>query len=341
MHHLSGVIKEFAMQNDEQHLETIVIGFAGDVMIGRLVNHTLDVVDAKEIWGDLLPILNQSDMNLVNLEVALTKSSHKVPKVFNFKADPAKVQTLIEASIDVVNLANNHVLDYSQEGLLDTLAILDRAGIKHVGAGKNIEEASAPAILTIKGIKIGVLGCTDNEPTWLATQTKPGVRYLEIERIQPLKEEIQRLRSKVDLLILSIHWGPNMKEKPSPQFIQFAHEAVDHGVDIIHGHSAHIFQGVEIYKGKLILYDTGDFVDDYAVDPILRNDNSFLFLVEANQRGIKSLKLIPVVIHDFQVNQAKGKHAQEIMQRMRRLSKEMKTEFESTHEELILRIAFY
>lgn len=314
--------------------DKIVIGLTGDVMIGRLVNHYLDAVDPSFIWGNLLPILKRTDMNLINLETALTTSKKKVPKVFNFKADPAKVRSLCDASVHVANLANNHVLDYNQEGLFETLSTLDRVGIKHVGAGKNLEEASAPVIMNVCGMNIGILGCTDNEPTWCATETTPGIRYLDIRDFEEIKKDIQTLRSKVDVLILSIHWGPNMKQRPSHEFTKFAHQAIENGVDLLHGHSAHIFQGVEIYKGKLILYDTGDFIDDYAVDPFLRNDWSFLFLVELSRSGIQQLRCIPAVIDNCQVNKAVGKEAKEIIKRMKNLSREWNTSFQDSDDDL-------
>lgn len=317
---------------------TITISLAGDLMIGRLVNEHLDYVPPSYIWGNFLPILKKTDLNIVNLEAALTTSTREVPKVFNFKADPHKVKVLQEANIDVVNLANNHVLDYSEEGLLETLSTLDKAKILHVGAGKNIKEAQAPVILEKKEIRIGILGCTDNEPTWLATQKKPGTNYLQVGDIEAIQDSISDLRKKVDILILSIHWGPNMRERPTPSFIHFAHQLIDLGVDILHGHSAHIFQGIEQYQGKLILYDTGDFVDDYYVDPFLRNDRSFLFIVEVNKQRICSLRLIPSLIENFQVNKATGENAALAIHRMQQLSAELHTPLSLENDVLRLKI---
>ena len=110
-------------------------------------------------------------------------------------------------------------------------------------------------------------------------------------------------------------------------------------MSVLHGHSAHIFQGVEVYQNKLILYDTGDFVDDYYVDPFLRNDYSFLFIVEADKTGIRSLRMTPTRIMNFQVNCAKGKDAQKIKNRMKQLSAEFKTVLleEENREDLIWR----
>jgi len=281
---------------------SITLGIGGDLMIGRLVNKQLSLSPPSYIWGDLHPVLGQTNLNLANLETTLTRSDKIVPKVFNFKADPEKVAALQEGPIHIVNIANNHILDFSEEGLFETLNTLDRAGIPHVGAGKTLQQAKKPCILERGGIKIGFLGCTDNEPTWRATSSKPGTFYLEVGDIQALEEPITSLKKQVDILILSIHWGPNMLRRPSRHFQSFAHELIDLGVDILHGHSAHVFQGVEVYQKGLILYDTGELVDDYAVDPYLRNDRSFFFVITLQKEGVISLRMIPTLISEFQVN---------------------------------------
>ncbi len=212
---------------------------------------------------------------------------------------------------------------------METINVLDKVGIKHVGANNNIDEAKKAVILEKNGIKIGIVGYTDNEPGWVADTKKPGINYLKVGDIDKVKNDIRDLRGKVDILIVSIHWGPNMKEVPSEEFINFAHSMIDGGIDIIHGHSAHIVQGVEIYKKKLIMYDTGDFVDDYMVDSILRNDLSFFFKVEIDKNGIKKLILVPIKIDNMQVNLAKGKDKDFISSRIKELSKKFNTEFDN------------
>jgi len=303
----------------------VVLALGGDVMIGRLVNRSIALHGYVHPWGDVLPLLGRTDLNLVNLEAALTTCSEPVPKVFNFRADPDRVHTLQAARIDVVTLANNHVLDYGPAGLEETLVVLERAGIAHVGAGKDAHGARSPVVLTRNGLRIGILGCTDNEPGWAATEGTPGTFYVRVGDLEPLRRVIAALRPEVDLLVLSMHWGPNMRERPTPAFVRFARTLVDLGVDILHGHSAHLVQGIEWYRGSLILYDTGDFVDDYAVDPQLRNDRSFLFLVEVDRAGIRRLCLVPVLIGAMQVNLALGDERTETIARMARLCAEMGT----------------
>ncbi|TET06150.1 CapA family protein [Candidatus Dependentiae bacterium] len=317
---LSLVIIGKSMQNQKQSSPTIVIGLGGDTMLGRLVNDTINTKGYKYPWGNLLPYLQKTDLTILNLENTFTKSTKKVSKTFNFKADPDKVKTLQIAGIDVVNLANNHILDFDIEGLEETIKTLDNTDIYHVGAGSNLEKAHKAVVLTKNDIIIGIIGYTDNEPGWAAGPNKPGINYIHVGDIATVKNDIANIRNNVDLLIISIHWGPNMREKPSQQFISFAHQMIDAGVDIIHGHSAHIFQGIEIYKNKLILYDTGDFVDDYRVDPILRNDRSFFYKVIIDKKSIRQIQLIPTLISNMQVNLASGKDYQEIISRIQKLS---------------------
>lgn len=303
----------------------MIIGFMGDVMIGRLVNENLSSAAPSYLWGNALSEILKTDITIANLEAALTHSTQRVEKVFNFKSDPKNVQVLHEAQIDVVNLANNHVLDYAEEGLLETLDTLKKAGIHYVGAGRSLKEAKTPVVITAQGMTIGVLGFTDNEPSWEADASSPGTRFVTVGDIEKIRDDIIKLRKEVDILIASVHWGPNMRERPSPTFIRFAHQLLDLGVDIFHGHSAHIFQGIEFFDRKLIMYDTGDFVDDYYVDPVLRNDRSFFFKVEVDQNGIRGVELVPVLISDFQVNLSNDI---ETVKRMQALSSEFGTHLE-------------
>ena len=314
------------MNKENPNPQTITISLAGDTMLGRLVNEKLKDNDYRYIWGNILPALHKNNLNLVNLETTFTKSSKAVPKVFNFKSDPKNVAALIEANIHAVSVGNNHILDFKVEGLQETIQTLDNAKIVHVGAGTNNKQANEPVIIERNGIKVGILGYTDYDHDWAAGPNKPGVNYLGIGDIQKVKEDISKLRKDVDIIIASIHWGPNMRQRPPKEFQEFAHQMIDAGVDIIHGHSAHIFQGIEQYKGKLILYDTGDFVDDYRIDPKLRNDQSFLFNVTVSKDGIQDLKLLPLIIGNLQVNKATGKEREKIIEKMKKLSAELKTQ---------------
>ena len=318
--------------------DTLTIGFTGDVMIGRSADPVISTNGYAYPWGNVLPLLKSTDINIINLETTLTHSNRIVPKVFNFKATPDKVQTLTEARVTLANLANNHILDFAEEGLGETIRTLDAAGILHVGAGMNYEEAARPEILLKKDIRLGLLGFTDNEPTWKATVKNCGTNYIDISMAKDREEALQairHLRKETDWLIVSIHWGYNMVERPSSTFVDFAHQMVAAGADIIHGHSAHIFQAIEIFNHRLILYDTGDFVDDYMVHAKFRNDLSFLFLVKVSKREIEQVKLVPVMIDDCQVNRAEEHVYRWSIRRMQELSSKFRTEVSDNGEILL------
>jgi len=180
------------------------------------------------------------------------------------------------------------------------------------------------------------MGYTDNEPGWQASATNPGTNYIQVGNIKQIKEDIKELRERVDILILTIHWGPNMLQRPLKSHQEFAHQLIDAGVDIIHGHSSHLFQGIEVYKDKVILYDTGDFVDDYYVTPELRNDQSFFYKVKVEKDGIKAVELVPVLISQMQVNKATGDDYSQAVEKVITLSKEFNTNLEEKSGQVVL-----
>jgi poly-gamma-glutamate synthesis protein (capsule biosynthesis protein) len=307
----------------------VTLALTGDVMLGRNMNEAILYYGFSYPWGDVLEVIEQADLRLINLECCITAHDirwSRTPKVFFFRTGPENIEVLKTADIDFVSLANNHALDFNEEGLLETIQILDLAGISHAGAGKNIVEASSPAFLESRGTRFGIVSFTDNEPDWKAQKDRPGINYipisLEEEYLSRVEKVLKRAREESDFVIASFHWGPNMARYPSRDFVDFAHAVIDSGCDLFWGHSAHLFQPVEVYKDRLILYDTGDFVDDYAVDPIERNDESFLFFVDVDGARISSLKLMPVMIDRCQVNLARGRDAERICKKMQQISKE-------------------
>src|SRR5215212_7620739 len=315
----------------------ITLALMGDVMLGRNVAEALSYrMRPEEPWGDVMPLLNEADLRIANLECAITDKDRpwiRTPKVFHFRTPPSAIETLRTARIDACSLANNHTLDFEEQGLLDTLKHLDAAGIRHAGAGRNREEAADPAILAVpadRTRRVALLAFTDNEPPFAAGTDRPGTNYLPVSSKSDVLRRVEVAVSTVrelgaDTVIFSNHWGPNMVQRPRELFRRFARAVIDRGVDVYYGHSAHVFQGVEIYRGKPILYDTGDFIDDYAVDPRLRNDWSFLFRVSVEEGTLKRLDLTPVKLSYARVGLARGAERQAILDLMASLSAEMGT----------------
>ncbi len=326
---------------------TATLAITGDVMLGRLVNEAIALRGFAYPWGDTLPLLHRADRLLINLECALT--AHTEPwrgdpyKPFFFRAEPATVATLTLAHVSFASLANNHSLDFDVPGMLETIAVLDRAGIAHAGAGRTLAEARAPAWLTAGGLRIAVLAFADHPLAWAATPESPGINYtpvsLDEEDFAPVAEAIAAVRAQADLVVFSIHWGPNMRLRPAPHFRSFARRVIETGVDLFWGHSAHVVQGIEFHQGKPILYDTGDFVDDYAVDPDLRNDLSALFLARVGPRQVAELELVPVQIDEMQVNIARGRDRAWFLDRLDALCAEFGTALAPTDDGLRVRVA--
>jgi poly-gamma-glutamate synthesis protein (capsule biosynthesis protein) len=172
-------------------------------------------------------------------------------------------------------------------------------------------EALAPAILDLPQGRLGVVSLTDNEPEWEAGEKKPGIHYIAYDAkglVEPyrsrLAQALKQVRRQADLVIVSAHVGPNWGP-PSAAMRALAYQIIDLGADLYWGHSNHTPQGIEIYKGKAILYSTGDFIDDYAVDSTERNDLSFLLVLELERGRIARIFLHPVCIEDLYVRLAK------------------------------------
>jgi poly-gamma-glutamate capsule biosynthesis protein CapA/YwtB (metallophosphatase superfamily) len=323
-----------------------ILALTGDVMLGRLVNDRLRAMQPEVVWGDVLPHLAQADLRIVNLECALTTNLQqwtRTEKMFHFRADPEAVRVLQGARIDACALANNHILDYQEQGLLDTLRVLDASGIRHAGAGVNAEEAAVPAIIAVQGAspcRVALLSFTDNEPDFAATAKHPGTNYLEISldeaTLTRIANNIAQARAQgADLVVFSNHWGANFVERPSAEFRSFARRVIELGADIYHGHSAHICQGIEIYQGKTILYDTGNFIDDYAIHPLLRNDRSCLFKLMFEHGKLLRIELLPVSLNVARVALARGKELDAICARMEMLCAEFGTRLLRRNDRLI------
>jgi poly-gamma-glutamate synthesis protein (capsule biosynthesis protein) len=308
--------------------------FVGDIMLGRLVNEELRGRSSRYPWGDTLSVFRDADVRVGNLECVLSDHGEPwsaTPKAFHFRSDSKNAGVLKAAGLNAVTLANNHTLDFGYEALLEMLNLLGRCGIAYAGAGENDELASRATVIDRKTKKVGIIAFTDNEPEWEATVETPGVFYVPVDlqdrRAQRLFQSVGRVREKTDLVIVSAHWGPNWGYRPQPAHVPFAHALIDAGADIVYGHSCHVCQGIEIYRGRPILYSTGNFVDDYAVDEIERNDESFIFVVEIEDGRLKNLRLYPTVIENFQARLASGDRAYGAAEKMKKLSEEFGTIF--------------
>eukprot|EP00741_Cyanophora_paradoxa_P008148 tig00001264_g7885.t1 len=294
------------------------------------------------VWGDTLPIIREADGFLINLETSITTNEQKRPKVYVLRPNTF-------AGVRYASLANNHVLDYEVGGMLQTLDALKEAGIHHAGAGPNAEAARKPAIFEVAGRKVGVISAADHPEEWAAGDRTPGTYIVDPEEAgaaEAVAAQVAELKRAVDLAVFSIHWGPNYRWQPLAAFRAFARAVIDAGADVFHGHSAHHIQaprhapargglrrpltssprgqGLEVYKGRPIIYGSGDFLDDYAVDDQYRNDLSFLYELSFDgENRLAAFDLVPTRCNHFQVNVARGEDATWLLETAARLSSKL------------------
>jgi poly-gamma-glutamate capsule biosynthesis protein CapA/YwtB (metallophosphatase superfamily) len=231
--------------------------------------------DFAYLWGDALAELRRAapDARIANLETAVTLNEDWwTDKGIHYRMNPANLPCLSALGLDCCVLANNHVLDWSYRGLADTLQALRRAGIKTAGAGENSASAGAPAVLEKPGrgrvLVFGFgLGSSGIPGEWAAGPHRPGVNRLadlSEATLRDIGAAVKAAKRAGDVAIASIHWGGNWGYGVPLPHREFAHRLIDGaGIDLVHGHSSHHPLGIEVYRGKLILYGCGDFLNDY------------------------------------------------------------------------------
>ena len=287
----------------------IRLALAGDTMLGRGVAERLASDPADSLVApEVADTAREADLFVLNLECCISDRGAPWPdprKPFFFKAPPKAVETLVHLGVDCVTLANNHALDFGTEALLDTVRYLNDAGITSVGAGSDVVRARSPAILTANGFRLGVIGVADHPEEFAATPDRPGIAFVDLGNDDP--DWLPRLIRGMDAdsVLVTPHWGPNMTPEPVPHVRSSGRAFLEAGVSLIAGHSAHVFQGVD----GPILYDLGDFLDDYAVDPILRNDLGLLFLVTIDEGGPVRLEALPLKLDFCYTKLAQGEDA--------------------------------
>ncbi|MBD3346637.1 MAG: poly-gamma-glutamate biosynthesis protein [Chitinivibrionales bacterium] len=275
------------------------------------------------IWGAALDELQQRrpHIRIVNLETAITTSMKYWPgKGINYKMHPGNTPCLTTAGIDACALANNHVLDWEYEGLADTLDSLHSAQIKTAGAGANINDALAPAIIPIPKSENHVLlfSCgfmsSGILSQWAATDNRAGIVLMdESTRLKPdhLRAWVNRYRKPGDYTIFSIHRGGNWGYEIPQSHRDFAHMLIDEvEVDIVHGHSSHHPRAIEMHEGKPIFYGCGDFINDYegiSGYEKYRDDLRAMYFVtiDTDTRTITQLDIIPLQACRFSLRRPK------------------------------------
>jgi poly-gamma-glutamate capsule biosynthesis protein CapA/YwtB (metallophosphatase superfamily) len=247
---------------------------------------------------------------------------------------PGNVGCLTAARPDVCVLANNHVLDFGLTGLAETRNTLAGAGLATAGAGPNADAASRPAVVTAPGGgRIVVVSCgtisSGIPASWAATGERPGIDLLpDLSTVtaERVAGRVQQGKRPGDLAIASIHWGSNWGYEIPDAHIGFAHDLIDLGVDVVHGHSSHHPCPIEIYRGKLILYSTGDLINDYegiGGYESYRDDLRLLYLPALDRATgtLAHLRMVPVQARRLRLHHAAGEdreHMRDVLERTSR-----------------------
>jgi poly-gamma-glutamate capsule biosynthesis protein CapA/YwtB (metallophosphatase superfamily) len=292
------------------------------------------------VWGDALAELDRRrpDARIINLETAVTRSTSPAPKGINYKMSPANLGVIRVAGIECCVLANNHVLDWGRAGLQETLGALEQAGVRYTGAGRDGVSAAEPAVVVAETVRVLVFAFASPSagvpPQWAATPDMPGISLLtDLSRqaAELIGEKVRALARPRDIVIASIHWGGNWGyEVPSEQ-VTFAHWLVEtSGVDIVHGHSSHHAKGIEVHRGKLILYGCGDFIDDYegiSGFEAFRDDLVLMYFptVRAEDGALASLEMVPLQIRNMRLQRASRADTEWLAHALNREGKPLQT----------------
>jgi len=351
-----GIDQVLPNSNSPVLLESYVHDARMYVALAEKLNGSIpDALSYRYIWGDALEILDdfQPAARVINLETSVTSSDDFWPgKGIHYRMHPANVELLKVAAIDCCVLSNNHVIDLGFRGLLETLETLSRAAIKTAGAGETAAKAASPAILEIRpGIRVAVFGygsASAGVPkSWAAREKSPGINLLpdlSADTAAEVIETIKRQSRPEDIVIFSVHWGSNWGYSVPEDQIHFAHRLIDSGaVDVVHGHSSHHVRPLEVYRGKLIIYGAGDFLNDYegiTGNEDYRDDLTLMYfpVLDSTTGRLTRLRMVPLQIFRFSLRRASAADAAWLGEVLNRESDRFGTRFkiENGHIEVEL-----
>lgn len=309
-------------------------------------------VDFPYVWGDALAELEHvsPDFRIINLETSVTVSKcFWAEKDIHYRMHPQNIPCLKAARIDCAVLANNHILDFGYQGLTETVAALNGAGIKTAGAGQNSERAAEPAVLDggrQNRVLVYAYGHASSGVSvdWSADWDKPGVNFLpnlSDTILLDVQKNVATWKQPGDTAIFSIHWGANWGYDVDPVHRQFAHDLIDKAaIDVVYGHSSHHAKGLEVYQGKLILYGCGDFINDYegiAGYEAFRDDLTLMYFLHLNPNGsLMALEMVPMQIRQFRLQSASSADAQWLYEVLKREGEKFGARIELTSQNVLL-----
>lgn len=282
---------------------TVLLAAVGDVMLGRTVEEFAGKYGVSYPFAPVAQALAQANIAAGNLECAIALGGQRFDKYYTFRAHPTLALGLGQSGLNVMNLANNHILDFGIEGFHETMRHLERQGIAHLGAGDSGEEAARPLIREINGITVALVAFVSYAPGFAATDTAPGVNFLS--DLQRLDEAVQGAKEQADVVVVILHGGTEYAPTSNADQRAAARRAIDAGADLVVGHHPHVLQETEIYRGRLIVYSLGDFVFD--IDNVDEARNGAVLWAWLDASGVRRAELWRTrIVHEAQVRFVAG-----------------------------------
>jgi len=302
---------------------TFSLAIAGDVLLASTVGERIKSHGVNYPWEDVSPFLKQADLAIVNLETSVAKGGKPQNKTFTFRSKPETLEGLKTAGVDMVALANNHIMDYGWEGLEETLYYLDQYEILHTGAGLNEKSAYTPVIKEVNGVKIAFLSISMVVPSgWQAGTNQPGVAVAY--GLDKMLTAVKNANETTDFTFVYMHWGIERQDTPSDVQKWIGRELVNAGADLVIGSHPHVLQGIEFYHGVPIFYSLGNFV--FTNRGLQTTEDTILLLIEGDKNGVVSLRAVPFEIIKNKPTIVEGKDQERILERLTKLSAQLNTE---------------
>ena len=299
------------------HDRLVTIAFGGDVNLGRRQN-AISARDGPEQALEEVPTLREADVAIVNLEsVVSAVGAAGVEKgesgPFYFRGRPEMLNVLVSAGVDAVATANNHSGDYGPDALLDQAGLLDVSGIAHAGSGVDRHAACEPALLATRELTVALVSVDATMAHFSASDDSPGTCYLPLDDPEAWREGIgsslEQARRVAHVVLVAVHWGPNLATEPSPDKRAIGRLLVELGADAVLGSSAHVLQGIEIHDGRPIIHDAGNLLFDSQEGVA----DSALFVLEVARHGVVGLRIEPLVSDYGVTSSAQGETRDRIL----------------------------
>lgn len=317
--------------------ETLRIQAVGDLNLAGNAEPTVRAKGFAWAFDGTRALLAEGDLNIANLETPVTAKRAPAAKTFTYRMPPVSLDAIRDAKFGLVSLANNHTLDQGPEGLFDTLKFLDERAIAHAGAGTTIAGARAPAIVTVKGVRVGFLSYSLTFPdSFWATARRPGTAFGHEAWV---REDIAKLRARADLVIVAFHWGAEKHDTPKDYQRSLARAAIAAGADAVIGHHPHVLQGLEVIDGRPVIYSLGNYA--FGSNSNVARDSALARLNVVGGR-VTSVEFVPLHVHnrvvEFNPRVAEGEVLERILATLERLSTALGTTSERAGGRLVVRL---